>query len=200
MSRRKQSANCRNRKRTKQTKNRCRQANRRRARHRRQAARPNKQRLLEMFQWLLPTSSIFANLKRHGNAKWVPMGLVCLAILWSWSESRNLTDAFDGALICYRSMFAYTVPCSYQGFMKALASATPRLMDLLWPVLHQRMQENRRSLLADKWLGSHRLRWLSQQHLQDCSQRGGFLCPELREWTDGQVPQEEDQGDASPQK
>ena len=38
-------------------------------------------------------------------------------------------------------MFGSVIPGTYQGFMGALARWTDTLMGILWPVLHQRMQE-----------------------------------------------------------
>jgi hypothetical protein len=94
-----------------------------------------------LFEWLLPDGSIFSRIKLHGNTKWLPKSLVCLAILWAWSESRHLTDAYSDALVCYRSMFDSVIPGTYQGFMGASARWTATLMNLLWPLLHQRMEE-----------------------------------------------------------
>ena len=51
----------------------------------------NKEHLAGMLDWLLPHDSIFAKMKLHGNTKWLPKCLVCLAILWAWSESKHLT-------------------------------------------------------------------------------------------------------------
>ena len=115
--------------------------NQRNTRKSRSARGRNKEQLAGMFDWFLPGGSIFSKLKLHGNTNWAPEGLVCLAVLWAWSESRHLTDAYSDAVACYRSMFDAVVPGTYQGFMGALTRWTARLMDILWPVLHQRMEE-----------------------------------------------------------
>jgi hypothetical protein len=101
----------------------------------------NKDDLAELLRWLLPSDLIFAKIKLHGNTKWLPRGLIFLALLWSWSETKQLTDAFDHALICYQSMFRSVAPMTYQGFMKAVAKWTPAFMNVVWPVLHERMKE-----------------------------------------------------------
>jgi hypothetical protein len=127
MSRKKQSQQRANRKRANQAKSR--------------NTKRNKEHLADAFRWLLPDESIFAKIKPHGNTKWLPRCLVFLALLWALSESRNLTDAYVDAVLCHRSMFASVIPGTYQGFMGALARWTDTLMAILWPVLHQRMQE-----------------------------------------------------------
>jgi hypothetical protein len=94
-----------------------------------------------MLDWFLPDGSIFSKMRLHGNTKWLPKLLVNLALFWAWSESKNVTDAFSEAVHCCQRMFRSFVPGTYQGFMKALTRWTPSLMSLLWPVLHERMQE-----------------------------------------------------------
>jgi hypothetical protein len=112
----------------------------RRKRERKQTT-PNKDQLAGMLQWLLPDDSIFSEIRLHGNTKWVPRCLVYVAILWAWSETACLTDAHVDAVACYRSMFGFMVPGTYQGFMGALTKWTETWMKLLWPLLHQRMRE-----------------------------------------------------------
>jgi hypothetical protein len=107
----------------------------------RSAKKRNKEYIGSMLDWLLPGNSILCEIRLHGNIKWLPKYLVCLALLWAWSESRNLTDAYVQALEIYQSMFSYFVPATYQGFMKALSRWTANLMSNLWPLLHQRMEE-----------------------------------------------------------
>ena len=83
---------------------------------------------------------IFAGLGLHGNTSWSPTALVSVALCWAWSESKNLTDAFDEAKRQCAKL-GITALSTYQGFMGALVTRTDSLMLVLWPVLHQRMQE-----------------------------------------------------------
>jgi hypothetical protein len=94
-----------------------------------------------MLDWLLPDNRIFAKMKLHGNTKWLPKYLACLALIWAWSEARCLTDAFAEAAPCCVSLFGCVVPGTYQGFMGALTRWTPALMKILWGVLQERMEE-----------------------------------------------------------
>jgi hypothetical protein len=90
--------------------------------------------------WLLPDERIFANLARHGNTKWTPQCLVWLALCWGWGESKNVTDAFDGARDQCRMWDAPSLT-TYQGFMNALGRWTDLLMPVLWRLIHERMQQ-----------------------------------------------------------
>lgn len=102
---------------------------------------PNKEHLADMLDWLLPDDGIFSKMRLHGNTKWLPKCMVCLALFWAWSESRHVTDAYVEAVRCCRSMFRSFVLGTYQGFMGALTRWTATLMKILWPLLHERMQE-----------------------------------------------------------
>jgi hypothetical protein len=102
---------------------------------------PNKEHFAKMLNWLLPDSSIFAKMKLHGNTKWLPKYLVCLALIWAWSDARHLTDAYAQAVPCCMSLFGCVRLSTYQGFMGALTRWTATLMKILWLVLQERMEE-----------------------------------------------------------
>jgi hypothetical protein len=93
-----------------------------------------------LWTWFLPDAAIFSGLALHGNATWEAVPLIWLALCWSWSESRNVTDAFTGARKqCGKlGIESFT---TYQGMMGALVVWTKPLLIVLWGVLHQRMQE-----------------------------------------------------------
>ena len=107
----------------------------------RHVKRTNKEHLVGMLGWLLPEESIFSKMRLHGNTKWLPRYLVCLALVWVWSEARHLTDAYVEAVQGCNSMFGCVMLNTYQGFMGALTRWTATLMEILWPVLHERMKE-----------------------------------------------------------
>ena len=119
----------------------CKRTSNPRNQKKRSAGKRNKEHFRSMLDWLQPDNSIFSEIKLHGDIKWLPKCLVCLALLWAWTESKNVTDAFPQALECYQSLFSYFIPATYQGFMKALSRWTGPLMNVLWPLLHQRMKE-----------------------------------------------------------
>lgn len=92
-----------------------------------------------LMEWLLPGGRIFATLRLHGNTKWKPTALICLALCWGWAEPMNVTDAFVTALEQCRQL-GLTPVSTYQGFMNAVVVWTDPLMALLWPLLHEHMQ------------------------------------------------------------
>lgn len=95
----------------------------------------------KLQEWLLPADGIFAELKLHGNTTWLPRSLVWLALCWSWSECRHLTDGFTHAVECCRLVAGDAALTTYQGLMGALVRWTDVLLSVLWSVLHLRMQE-----------------------------------------------------------
>jgi hypothetical protein len=96
--------------------------------------------LRALWDWFLPDGAIFAGLIRHGNTTWEARPLVWLALCWSWSECRNVTDAFEAARKQCRLLGLVSLS-TYQGLMLALVAWTRPLLDVLWRVLHQRMEE-----------------------------------------------------------
>ena len=100
----------------------------------------NAQAFGRLREWFLPNGGIFSCLNLHGNTKWLPEALVWLALCWAWSESKNVTDAFEGAVTQCKQL-GITSLSTYQGFMNALVRWTNQLMSVLWPILHQRMQQ-----------------------------------------------------------
>jgi hypothetical protein len=96
------------------------------------ARRPvNGQLLRDAVTWIVNDRS-FADLKLHGNTKWLVCDLVVMAVLWVWSDHRTLTGAFAEAYAASLSMLGRAAVDSYQGFMWALVSVTGELLPLLW--------------------------------------------------------------------
>lgn len=97
--------------------------------------------MVRLFDWFSPEDLIFSKMKLHGNTKWLPRRLALMAMVWAWSGSRNVTDAWNEAAEFCQSLFGCSPVGTYQGFMGALSRWTPMLMEILWPLLHQRMEE-----------------------------------------------------------
>ena len=115
----------------------CRLRNRRRSSRRRVS---HGDQLRWLGSWFLPDAEIFSNLGLHGNTTWKPLALVWLALCWSWSECRNVTDAFTAAEAQCRAL-GFVSLSTYQGLMQALVVWTEPLLRVLWSVLHQRMEQ-----------------------------------------------------------
>lgn len=102
--------------------------------------RSNASALGKLRAWLLPSVTIFAGLRLHGNTTWSPSNLVWLALCWAWSEARNVTDAFADAMDQCAQMDCGALS-TYQGFMNALVTRRGELMPVMWQVIQQRMSE-----------------------------------------------------------
>ena len=65
------------------------------------ARRKNRTLLLELVKWFVLQRELFADEEFHGNTKWKAEQLATQAVIWSWQETKNVTDAFDQTLeIC----------------------------------------------------------------------------------------------------
>lgn len=116
-------------------------ARKQQARRSRKTSATNQQDLQALREWFLPCDTIFSDIRLHGNSKWLPLGLVWLALCWAWDEARNVTDAFNHAVKACQKMLGVAPLSTYQGFMGALVTWTPSFMPLLCSVLHQRMEQ-----------------------------------------------------------
>ena len=77
--------------------------------------------LSKQINWLLGESDIFANETFHGNVKWDPKQVAFQALVWSFQESRNVTDAFDRALTCCDKLEMSQTARTYPRFINVLA-------------------------------------------------------------------------------
>jgi Transposase DDE domain len=118
-----------------------RQKPRRRPVRRRTREATNAEAFGHLWAWFLPDARIFAKIRFHGNIKWSPVHLVGLVLCWAWSESRQLTGAFDEARKWVVQQSGSSLPGTYQGFMKALVGWSSALLVPLWGVLHRRMEQ-----------------------------------------------------------
>lgn len=105
-----------------------------------QSRTTNKQSMSALLDWFLADADTFSNIKFHGNTRWSPECLVRLAVLWAWSESRNLTDAFEEAARNCRTLLASSPLSTYQGFMWAMTRWTSTFLPLLCLVLQARLK------------------------------------------------------------
>lgn len=94
---------------------------RRRAKQRGQSSLcPNKTQLIELVQWVLPEEATFSQEEFHGNVRWNPNQLAAQALVWSWQETKHVTDAFDHAQeVCVELGWQQTAR-SYTSLMNAL--------------------------------------------------------------------------------
>jgi hypothetical protein len=85
---------------------------------------------------------IFTDLRFHGNTSWLALDLIVLTIVWVWSDSPQLTNAFTEAHHWSMQVLGVAAVDSYQGLIRALVSWTSTLLPLLRGRLHRLMQEH----------------------------------------------------------
>ena len=54
----------------------------------------NEQLFRDLVEFVLPEGELFSKGEFHGNIKWVPEQLTVQALIWSWQDSKNVTEAF----------------------------------------------------------------------------------------------------------
>jgi hypothetical protein len=110
--------------------------------------------LRRALDWIV-TSDIFANVRLHGNVKWKPLALVCLAIFWVWSSQPGLVEAAKDAIATVAKLFGSdgVAVASYQALTAALVRYTPQLLPPLWTRLQSLMrQSGQAGWRVGKWL------------------------------------------------
>jgi len=108
-------------------------------RHRQQheTARPkNKTLFRELLAWFVPQGKLFTKGQVHGNTKWKAEQLVAQAMMWSWQEAKNVTDAFDQTRENCKDLGMKRIAKSYTSMMNAL----DQYGNVLIPVLRERLQ------------------------------------------------------------
>lgn len=80
----------------------------------------NKPDLTELLHWVLPEGKVFSKEKFHGNARWSPEQLAAQALIWSWQETKYVTDAFDHAREVCEELDWKKTARTYTAFMNAL--------------------------------------------------------------------------------
>lgn len=117
-------------------------AARRRAKQRLESTgRPNKEQLTELVEWILPEGATFSQDEFHGNTRWIPGQLAAQALVWSWQETKHVTDAFDHAQEVCEALGWQRTAQSYTSLLNAL-----KRYDSLWM---RRLQE-RCQILAEE--------------------------------------------------
>jgi hypothetical protein len=99
--------------------------------------------LRRALDWIV-CDGIFTDLHLHGNVKWKPAALVCLAVCWVWSSHSGLVDAAEEAIALVAKLFGSdsVAVASYQGLTRALVRYTSQLLPALWARLQNLMQQS----------------------------------------------------------
>ena len=97
-------------------------------------------RLKRAMDWCL-VSSIFGDLKLHGNAKWDARFLIVLAVLTAWGDHSRMTDSFAEATKLSMNLYGIVAIHTYQGMMRALVTYTGQLLPIIWVRLQTLIQK-----------------------------------------------------------
>jgi Transposase DDE domain len=124
-----------------------RQSKQRQQRSRRECVRwKNLTALMELVKWCALVGELFTEDTFHGNIKWKPEELVTQAIIWSWQETKNVTDAFGRSVEICRELGMTNIANNYPSFMNGLH----RHADIFTLRLRQHYQK-----LAEEVSGPH---------------------------------------------
>jgi hypothetical protein len=110
--------------------------------------------LRRALEWIV-IDGIFADVRLHGNVKWKPRALVCLAIFWVWSSQPGLVEAAKDAIAMVANLFGSDAVAmrSYQALTSALVRYTAQLLPALWARLQSLMQlTGQAGWRVGKWL------------------------------------------------
>ena len=108
--------------------------------------------LVKAILWIV-NARMFADVKVHGNANWVPTHLVRVAIFWVWSSQPLLVESTKDAIKCVKMLFGTTGIHSYQTLIGALKKYTEQLLPPLIERMHQLMEKtDQASFRIGAWL------------------------------------------------
>jgi hypothetical protein len=85
-----------------------------------QAPQKNKTIFNDLRKWIVPKGVLFTSDRFHGNIKWDPDELATQALIWSWHETKYVTDAFTQTAEVCEELGMKTVAKNYTTFMNAL--------------------------------------------------------------------------------
>ena len=69
---------------------------------------------------MIPDDELFIEDRFHGNIKWTPEQLAQQAVIWSWQDTRNVTDAFAITVEVCEDLGMEHSAKTYTAFMEAL--------------------------------------------------------------------------------
>jgi hypothetical protein len=113
----------------------------------------NRTLFLELVHWFAPVGELFSKIEFHGNTKWNAEQLAAQALIWSWQETKHVTDACSYAQEICDELGLKDTAKSYTSMMNALH----RYHDTFGPRLRERFQTlaedvGRRHFKTDGWV------------------------------------------------
>jgi hypothetical protein len=112
----------------------------------------NKYQLNRALKWFFKEVS-FDDCRFHGNTSWRPTDMIILALLWIWSGQKNVTAAFDDAVIQSNKLLGRVAVTTYQGLAKALTTWTSDLITVMKAKIHKCLQSiGGRNFRVGRWV------------------------------------------------
>ena len=107
----------------------------------------------ELLELVLPKGQLFTEGEFHGNTKWIPEQLAMQALIWSWQDSKNVTDAFEKTLEVCERLGLKGGAKTYTAFMNALNRHRAIMCDRL-RIRHQELakQIGDKHFRTNKWV------------------------------------------------
>lgn len=107
----------------------------------------------ELLSWLIVTQRLFQTIELHGNVKWKAEEVAVQALIWSWLETKNVTDAFDECLEICEELGLEHIAKTYASFMNAIT----RYRDMFTTKLRDQFQSSAeesggRFFRTDSWV------------------------------------------------
>jgi len=96
--------------------------------------------LAKALNWII-TDDMFAEVALHGNIDWIVVHLVRVAILWVWSDKRELVVSANDAIKKTAELFGTSGIKSYQTLINVLKKYSGKILPLLQRRKRQLMEE-----------------------------------------------------------
>ena len=96
--------------------------------------------LKRALTWIV-TKDTFADMRLHGNVSWMPQNLAMLAVLFAWTDARQMTTCFNKASKLSQELFGVLAVDTFQGMVRSLVSYGPQLIPRLWTRLQTLMEQ-----------------------------------------------------------
>lgn len=75
----------------------------------------------DLINFALPPGALFSKKQFHGNIKWVPEQLAAQSLIWSWQDTKHVTDAFEKTMEVCGRLRLKSVAKTYTAFINALS-------------------------------------------------------------------------------
>ncbi len=128
-------------------------SNRRKKQQAKRARQKQKELFWEILTWLIVAHQLFSKVQVHGNIKWKAEEVAVQALIWSWMEAKNVTDAFDETLEICEDLGLKNIARTYASFMNALTRHKAMFTDTLREQFQSLAEQaGRRFFRTDSWV------------------------------------------------